>query len=173
MMEQETIYGNLPLIETDRLTLRKLKAEDTPAIYTYGSDEEVSKYCMWDTHQSLADSKAFIDYALYGYNNKEIGLWGIVVKEDKKLIGVIDFVSWQTEHRTAEIGYVLAQEYWSKGLMTEAVKAVIQFGFAEMDLIRIQAKCFTENTGSAKIMQRGCVTYEGTKRKASFLKGKH
>ncbi len=89
------------------------------------------------------------------------------------MIGTVDFVSWHPNHNSAELGYVLAQPYWGKGTTTEAAKKLIGFGFEKMDLVRIQARCFVENIGSERVMEKVGMTFEGTLRKAMFAKGKH
>lgn len=119
----EDIYKNLPVLETNRL-LRKLSIDDAEAMHKYGSNGEVTKHVFWDTHKSLADTKAFIHYALNQYDNNAIAPWGIEHKQEKKLIGTIDFVRWLPEHRLAEIGYVITPEHWGKGIATEAANCI-------------------------------------------------
>jgi len=171
-MEKEIIF-ELPSLETERLFLRKLTIEDLEDIFAYGSDEEVSKYVTWDTHQKIEDSKSFLDFALGRYNDRKVAPWGIEYKENQRLVGTIDFVWWKPGHRTAEIGYVLSRDYWGKGIMTEAAKEIIQYGFEQMGLVRIQAKCFEENVPSARVMEKIGMSFEGIMRKEMFVKGKH
>jgi len=163
----------LPVLETNRLLLRKLSIDDAEAMHMYGSNDKVTKHVFWDTHKSLADTKAFIHYALNQYDNNAIAPWGIEHKQEKKLIGTIDFVRWLPEHRLAEIGYVITPEHWGKGIATEAAKKIIAFGFHHMNLVRIEAKCFSENIGSARVMEKVGMTFEGTIRKGIFIKNKH
>ncbi|WP_042220839.1 GNAT family N-acetyltransferase [Oceanobacillus manasiensis] len=172
-MEIEDIFSNLPTLETERLLLRKVTLNDMEDIYSYGSNQEVSKYVTWETHRTLSDTKAYVDFVLSRYENKSIAPWGIEYKENGKFIGTIDFVTWQTRHRAAEIGYVISSDYWGKGNATEAANEVIKFGFQNMDLVRIQAKCFNENVGSARVMEKTGMTYEGTLRKGMVVKGEH
>jgi [ribosomal protein S5]-alanine N-acetyltransferase len=153
--------------------LRKITLEDVEDMHSYGSSEEVSKYVTWETHNTLCDTKEFVEFVLTQYENKKIAPWGIEYKENGKLIGTVDFVSWQVKHNSAEIGYVLSQDYWGKGISTEAANEVIKFGFTHMDLVRIQAKCFVENIGSARVMEKVGMSFEGTLRKGMVVKGKH
>lgn len=164
---------NLPTIETERLLLRKITLEDAQDMFQYGSDAEVSRHVTWDAHQTLEDTKEFIQIVLTKYENGDLAPWGIVLKETNQLIGTIDFVSWQTNHKTAEIGYVISKIYWGQGITTEASKAILNYGFTKMDLVRIQARCFVENVGSEGVMKKLRMKYEGTVRKAMFAKGKH
>jgi [ribosomal protein S5]-alanine N-acetyltransferase len=78
-------------------------------------------------------------------------------------------VNYAPEHARAELGYVLSREHWGKGLMPEAVRAVIRFGFGRMELNRIQARCVAENTASARVMEKAGMTYEGTLRESEYL----
>ncbi|MGE7662355.1 GNAT family N-acetyltransferase [Peribacillus sp. NPDC097197] len=169
----ENPFKNFPTLETERLILRKITWEDAEDIHVYGSDEEVTKYVTWDNHKTLADTRDFIDFAMAQYENKYVAPWGIQYKATGKIIGTIDFVSWLVGHRVAEIGYVLSQDYWGKGIMTEAANEVIAFGFNRMNVVRIQARCFVENTGSARVMEKIGMSFEGTLRKGIFAKGKH
>lgn len=172
-MNIEKIYCDLPTLETERLILRKVTKEDIEDIYLYGSDEEVSKYVTWNTHETIADTKGFVEFVLNKYENKQVSPWGIEYKENGKFIGTVDFVWWQPNHKIAEIGYVISKDYWGKGLTTEVAKELVKFGFEEMDLVRVQARCDVENIASARVMEKSGMTLEGIIRKGIFVKGEH
>ena len=172
-MKIEDVYSNLPVIETERLILRKISMNDVKDIHTYASNPEVSKYVFWDYHRSLSATEDYVSFINELYENGKIAPWGIEYKKDGKLIGTVDFVSWQPQHKTAEIGYALSREYWGKGIATEATKELINFGFNKMDLVRIQAKCLVENVGSEKVMEKAGMKFEGILRKFIFVKGSH
>ncbi|KGX91378.1 GCN5 family N-acetyltransferase [Pontibacillus halophilus JSM 076056 = DSM 19796] len=172
-MNSKTMYPYLPTLETERLRLRKLTLEDVEDIYEYGSNDEVTRYVTWDTHQSLSDSLQFVEFVLQRYEEKEVAPWGIQLKETGKIIGTIDFVSRSPHHRKAEIGYVLSQEHWGKGIVPEAVNELLTFGFTKLDLVRIEARCFIENAKSERVMEKSGMTFEGILRKVMFVKGEH
>ncbi|QGM30232.1 GNAT family N-acetyltransferase [Bacillus sp. N3536] len=172
-MNVEKIYGDLPILETERLILRKVTIEDIQDMYLYGSDEEVSKYVTWNTHETISDTKGFVEFVLNKYKNKQVSPWGIECKENGKFIGTIDFVWWQPNNKTAEIGYVISKDYWGKGLTSEVAKEIIKFGFEKMNLVRIQARCDVENIGSARVMEKAGMSFEGIIRKGIFVKGMH
>ncbi|UOQ91916.1 GNAT family N-acetyltransferase [Halobacillus shinanisalinarum] len=138
-------------------------------MYLYASNEEVTRYVTWDTHSSLSDKNEFINSFLPQYDAP----WGIELKENGKFIGTVHFVWWQPKYNSAEIGYVLSKEYWGKGLITEAAKAIISFGFESMNLVRIQARCFLENEGSERVMEKLGMSLEGISRKVMYVKGVH
>ncbi len=172
-MEVSDIYGELPTLETERLWLRKMTPNDVDAIFSYASNEEVTKYVTWPVHRSHTDSEAFVQFVLSQYEQGKIAPWGIEHKQDKQLIGTVDFVSWQPKHQIAELGYALSHHYWGLGLMTEAANELLALGFKSMDLVRIQARCFCENIGSRRVMEKIGMSYEGTLRKGFFSKGQH
>lgn len=162
----------IPELETERLMLRKINENDLQAIYRYGSNPNVSQHVSWETHQSIEDTKGFVKTILDGYRQETKALWGMELKSSGQLVGTIDFVTIESKHRKAEIGYVLAEDCWGKGYMTEAAKQIIAYGFNELDLERIQARCFVANKGSARVMEKAGMTFEGIMRKAMFAKGK-
>ena len=162
-----------PRLETGRLILRALTPDDAPAIFAYSSDPEVTRYLVWDAHRSVKDTEAFLDLTMARYESGEAPDWGMVYKGDGRLVGTSGFVAWEREHARAEVGYVLHRDYWGMGLTAEALGALFSFGFKSMDLNRIEARCFAENTASARVMEKAGMTYEGTMRGREFLKGEY
>ncbi|MFD4931638.1 GNAT family N-acetyltransferase [Peribacillus butanolivorans] len=172
-MKVKDIYGQLPTLETERLIMRKINMKDAEDMYAYASDSEVSRFVTWEPHRSLSDTKDYIQFVLQNYEDNKLAPWGIEYKDNGEFIGTIDFVSWHLNHQIAEIGYVLAPQYWGNGIITEAAKKVIEFGFENMNLVRIQARCFVDNLGSERVMQKSGMSFEGILRKGMFVKGKH
>ncbi|MBY0096861.1 GNAT family N-acetyltransferase [Mesobacillus maritimus] len=151
--------------------MRKVTFKDLEDMHSFTSSKEVTKYIPFPTHKNLEDTRKFIDYLLEQYQINKKLLWGIQLKETSKLIGTIEFVTFETAHNKAEIAYVLSEDYWGDGIMTEAAKEVIKFGFKSLNLTRIQARTFKENIGSQKVLNKIGMTYEGTLRKSMFIKG--
>ena len=165
--------GDLPTLETERLILRKMTPNDAGAVFTYASDPEVARYVLWETHRSIEDSRAFVELAVSRYESGGEPEWGIVYKGDHRFVGTCGIVSWEPEHARAELGYALSREYWDRGLMPEAVRAIISFGFGRMGLNRIEARCIAENSASARVMQKAGMTCEGTLRQRERIKGEY
>ncbi len=166
------VFADLPELETERLLLRKMRLDDAEAMFAYASDPEVTRYVLWDTHRSIEDSESFLRFAIEGYEKGDFGGWGVVLKDSGVFIGTCGLdAGYAPEHARAELGYVLSREHWGKGLMPEAARAVIAFGFGSMGLNRIQARCIAENTASARVMEKAGMTYEGTLRESEFIKG--
>ncbi len=167
------LLANLPTIETDRLLLRKMTFSDAGDIFEYASDPQVSEYTLWSTHSSIEDSKFFLKTIVKMYKRRELVDWGIVHKAEKKFIGTCGFVEWSITHSRAEIGYALSRKYWGEGYMSEAVSAVIDFGFREMLLNKIEARCEINNIASARVMEKVGMQLEGILRQQLFVKGRY
>ena len=165
------VLKNLPTLETERLILRKMTLDDAKAVFAYASDPEVTHYVIWEMHRTIEDSTAFLELALGKYESGGEPDWGIVYKGGHCFVGTCGFVNWEDDHARAEIGYVLHKDYWGRGLMPEAVRAMIGFGFRKMGLNRIEARCIAKNTASARVMEKAGMTYEGTLREREFVKG--
>lgn len=167
------VFGDLPVLETERTILRKVTLQDAEDLYAYASDEEVSKYTTWHPHRSIEDTRQFICQIMQKYENKEIAPWGIEDKHTGTFIGTCGFGHWNTRHARAEIAYILSRTYWNQGYMTEIVKRMIQFGFEKMGLVRIEARCHPENIASARVMEKAGMQFEGILRKHLFARGVH
>jgi ribosomal-protein-alanine N-acetyltransferase len=170
--EDGGVFADLPELETGRLLLRRMRLDDAEAMFAYASDPEVTRYVLFETHRTVEDSEAFLRLAVEGYERGDFGGWGVVLKDSGAFVGTCGMdVNYAPEHARAELGYVLSRDHWGRGLMTEAVRAVIRFGFGRMELNRIQARCIAENTASARVMEKAGMTYEGTLRESEFIKG--
>lgn len=169
--EVREVLKDLPTLETERLILRKMVLNDAEAVFAYASNSEVSRYTLWETHRSIEDSRAFLEFATQKYENGGEPDWGIVYRGNGCLVGACGLVNWEAEHARAEVGFVLSREYWGRGLISEAVRAILRFGFERMNLNRIEARCIAENAASARVMEKAGMVYEGTLRQREYIKG--
>jgi [ribosomal protein S5]-alanine N-acetyltransferase len=167
------IFRNLPIIETGRLRLRKLSMRDASDVFEYASIPEVAEHVTWEFHRNISDSMHFLRIMIQQYDDGIPSPWGIIDKEEGKLIGTIGFHVWSQQNAFAEAGYALSKQYWNKGLMTEAFNEVIKFGFEKMKLNRIEATCKPENTASEKVMTKCGMKYEGLMRKKLYAKSEY
>ena len=166
------MYLFLPVIETERLILRRLNMQDAKAIYEYGRDPLVAKHVLWDAYRSVGEARSFIRYMLRKDHLGEPSSWGIVWKESGCVIGTIGFMWIQSDNAAAEVGYSLARGFWNRGIMTEALRAVIDFGFRTLNLNRIEAQHEIENPASGAVMRKCGMRFEGTLRQRLLNKGK-
>lgn len=168
----EEVFGKLPALETARLVLRRVRLGDAEDVFAYASDPGVARYLSWETHRSVEDSREFLHSVLERYRRGEPASWGIVYKASGQLVGTGGFDAglWP-EHARAEVGCVVSGEVSGLGLGTEALRAMISFGFKELGLNRIEARCVSGNTASVRIMEKSGMTHEGTAREKEFAKG--
>src|SRR5215210_2564555 len=171
MLRIEDVFANLPNIETERLLLRKMRIEDAQDLFEYARDQDVARYTTWAPHSSVEDSKAYLRRIMDLYAAREVSEWGLVHKADARLIGTCGFIDWTPYHARAEVGYAMSQRYWGQGIMTEAVREVIRFGFEVMMLNRVEARCIVANIGSARVMEKCGMSYEGILREHMYAKG--
>ncbi|MGE7937883.1 GNAT family N-acetyltransferase [Bacillus paramycoides] len=170
MIVEKWLY---PTLHTSRLLLRKIDMSDTLHIYEYASDNELTTYTVWDTHQSLHDTKIFLEEIVSQYEKEKVALLGIVLKEEQKLIGTCGFIKYNSTEHKAEIAYALSRKYWGRGLATEAALAFFSYGFNELHLNSIEARCNSENEASERLMKRLNMEYECTIKEDLFVKGKY
>ncbi|MEF2965374.1 GNAT family protein [Paenibacillus sp. M1] len=171
MKRIEDHFDPFPVLETNRILLRPITTMDVEDMFQYCSVPEVARYATWDYHKSIEDTKGFVDFVLDRYKTDKVGPWGIQYKETNKLIGSCSFVNWDNHCLRAELGYVLSTEYWNQGLMTEVVTRIVEYAFNELELVRIEAKCHPENAGSARVMEKSGMKFEGVLRKYIWAKG--
>jgi ribosomal-protein-alanine N-acetyltransferase len=158
---QSELFKNLPAIETSRLRMRKLSMRDANDVFEYASVREVAEHVSWEFHRNISDSINFLRIITQQYEDCHPSPWGIVLKENSKLIGTIGFHIWSPPNFFAEVGYALSKDYWNKGIMTEALNAIMEFGFTRMNLNRIEAMCKLNNSASEKVMQKCGMKFEG------------
>ena len=160
----------LPTLKTDRLILRPLKVEDAASIFEYAKNPQVSKYTLWDHHQTIDDSLDYIkNYAFHYYSRNEPEPYGIALKgHPEKIIGTVGCFWISKTSKCMELAYALSEDYWGQGLTAEASKALMDFCFKEFGLKRIQAHYKKENTQSGRVMEKVGMTFEGTLKSAKF-----
>jgi len=171
MNRSRAVFGDLPSLETPRLILRRLLMEDAGDIFAYASDHAVARTVTWEPHRSIEDSRAFVQTMLRRYERGEVANWGMELRETGRIIGTCGYILWNTTHDSAEIAYALGRPWWNRGLMTEALRAVLEFGWRRMGLHRIEAHCRTDNPGSERVMQKLGMRLEGVNRGALRMKG--
>lgn len=164
-------FMDTPTIETDRMILRKIGPRDEEDIFAYASDRETTEYVIWNTHQTIADSRAYIQFTLDRYAKDEAADWGMVLKASGRLIGTISLFAKDFISRRAEMGFVIGRPYWGQGLTPEAGASLLKLAFEEMQLHRVECRHFAPNKKSGRVMQKLNMTYEGTAREAIQCRG--
>ena len=157
-------------IKTKRLTLRRFTIEDAkPMFETWANDERVTKFLTWLPHGSLDVTKNIIEIWIKDYEKPSSYNWAI--EFEGKLIGSISVTEIDENSERVEIGYCIGYDFWSKGIMSEAAQAVIDFLFEKVNVHRITITHATKNPASGKVAQHCGLTLEGVRReffKSSF-----
>lgn len=147
-------------IETLRLVLRRFRVEDAKAMYqNWAGDPEVCKYLSWGPHYDEEASRARIKYWVSRYGEMNFYQWAIEVKDKKMPIGSISVEISSDKTESCEIGYCLGKDYWNRGIMTEAVRAIMHYLFYDIGYVMIQAKHDVLNVASGKVMMKTGMSY--------------
>ena len=134
--------------------LRQLTIADAAEVFFLRSDETVMKYIERPRAESIDDAIHFINMVnLSAEENNGIN-WGITLKGEKQLIGYLGYYRMRPEHHRAEVGYALHPHRQGKGIASEALAAVLEYGFRVMKLHSVEANVNPENTASIKLLER-------------------
>jgi ribosomal-protein-alanine N-acetyltransferase len=144
-----------PQLETDRLVLRELTLDDAEFYFRHFNITEIVKGCCFPGPKSLEAAREEPElYCIKPFKENGGTRWGIVTKGNNELIGTCGFTHWWKNEHRGEIGYDLNPAYWRQGIMTEALHAILKYGFESMDLNKIQALIDSENVKSQKLVLR-------------------
>ena len=148
-------------IQTERLVLRDFEPEDWHRVHTYARDPEVIRYMDWGPN-SEAETQAFIARARATSDQdprKEYDL-AIIFRPTGALIGGVTLKVAAADPHSAELGYTLHRQAWGQGLGTELARELVKFGFLQLGVRRIWAKCRPENIGSFRVMKKAGLDFE-------------
>jgi ribosomal-protein-alanine N-acetyltransferase len=150
----------MPEIETDRLLLRMFSQDDLDDLSIVYANADVMRYLSGHP-LTREETAGWLNYFLAGWEDYGFGWWAVVLKESGELIGHCGL---QFIHVTAEVEvtYGLAKVYWRMGLASEAARACLRYGFAQLKLDSIYAMADPGNIGSHRVMERAGMKYDKT-----------
>lgn len=154
-----------PSLCTERLELRPLKKEDGEDFLAIFSNPEVTRYYEVETMTKLSEASILLDHFI------AIGRLGICLKGNSRIIGSCGLFALNAEYFSASLGYDLARECWGRGIMTEALRALLGYGFTSLGLNRINALTYPDNAASIRVLAGLGFRMEGTMREFGFWKG--
>ena len=156
-------------LETDRLLLRRFDLKDAESVFNnWASDDEVTNYLTWPTHQNLDVSLGYMEFCVKGYSEPAFYQWGIELKDTHELIGNISVVKVVDEIDSLELGWAIGRKYWGNGYTSEAAVKLIDFLFDKVGANRICAKHDVNNPNSGRVMQKAGMKYEGILRQSAL-----
>ncbi len=164
-------FGDPPVLHTERLILRQITEADGEGLFDIFADAEVTEHYAWDRFTDVGQGHALAARTAEQFRQGEAIRWGLVLAGGSRIIGTCGYTRWNRENHFAVIGYDLARPYWRQGLMSEAVAAILSFGFEQLSLHRVEATVLTGNTASAALLTRAGFKCEGVLRERALLRG--
>jgi [ribosomal protein S5]-alanine N-acetyltransferase len=165
-------FDDFPILETDRLKLRRITSDDTPAWLDVWTSPDVLRYMIdFETKPDEMEVKSIIEWADGIYNRKTGARWAITQKNDDTMIGSCGFHIYDKNNRWAEIGYELHRDFWRQGIMSEAVSELLRLCFGELNLHRVEANVTVGNEASSGLLRHLGFTLEGTWRDKVYWHG--
>ncbi|HWZ18130.1 MAG TPA: GNAT family N-acetyltransferase [Ktedonobacteraceae bacterium] len=164
-------FTRFPSLTTNRLLLRRIVPGDAEALFAIRSDAETMKFFGQEPHESLDETKDVIRRMEERYTQKEALRWCITLQGGGGLIGSCTLFHFDEGFDRAETGYELNRAFWGKGIMTEAMSAILTFGFSELGLHRVEAVIDIANERSKKLLLKLGFTYEGNLRQRFPFRG--
>ncbi|MBZ9622465.1 GNAT family N-acetyltransferase [Clostridium sp. FP2] len=166
------IFSSFPKIVTKSLVLREITEQDAESIYQLLSNPEVIKYDTFELFTDIKQAEDLIESFNDAFRQKRAIFWGISLGNLSEIIG---FCKCEIENPKirADLGYDLRPEYWNRGIMTEALDAVIDFTFNKADVNRIEASVSNENNASIRVLEKLGFIKEGVLRKRSYWGGSY
>lgn len=155
-------------IETEHLLLRRFTVGDAePMFRNWASDPEVTKYLMWKEHADSGQSAEVLTQWVGQYENDAYYQWAITVKDEgPEPVGCISVVHQDDEVGMAHIGYCIGRKWWHRGIMSEALQAVMDYLFDVVGMNRIESRHDPRNPNSGRVMRKCGMHYEGTMKQA-------
>lgn len=163
---------SFPCLETKRLWLRQATPEDVEAVFAVFCDLKVTQFHDLDTFACLDEASKVIERRAKGFESGRGIRWAIVHKQNNSLIGSCGF-TWHDEANAAEVGYELKSQFWRQGIMSEALNAILQYGFSSREIQFVIAEVMLENVASKRLLEKLGFQSQGIFKKHSFWKGKH
>lgn len=161
-----------PILCTERLDLIEINQKHLTDLFKLFNDENVTEFYNIKTLTEEKDAQKYLDWFQSRFHDKLGIRWGIALKGKTEIIGTIGFNNYTKDHR-ASIGYDLQKDYWNNGYITEALKAVIKYGFEKLEINRIEAEVMPGNIYSEKALNRLGFKKEGLLRDWMLWNEKH
>jgi ribosomal-protein-alanine N-acetyltransferase len=162
-----------PTIDIGDYILREQKIEDAENFFRYYSDPVVNKYIVSSIPTSIEETIMELKYWINVFDHNDGIYFAIANKNDNKMIGSIGVSGANRNHNRIEASYDLAEEYWGRGIMTRALKAVLKYSFEELKFNRIEAFAIAENVSSNKVLKKCGFLFEGNLRQHRFHNEKY
>ncbi|HEX5871027.1 MAG TPA: GNAT family protein [Longimicrobium sp.] len=161
------------ILHTERLVLRELTADDWPAVFAYENDPRYLRFYERDEVTERQCQALVYQFILWqGEQPRSRAQLAITLADTGELIGNVGVRRETAEEPMADMGFELSPDHWGRGYATEAARAMVDWGFGEWGLDRIHAHCVSENTASARVLERLGMRLEARLRHHQHFKGR-
>jgi ribosomal-protein-alanine N-acetyltransferase len=167
----DAAFAHFPVLATERLCLRRVGPGDDAGLFAIKADAEVTSRYAQEPHTSIEQTRAWIQRLETDYARREVLFWGIALKDSDSLVGSCTFWNFGPGLRCVELGYELGRAHWGQGIASEAVAAVLHYGFTELGLHRVEACPLAANDASQRLLRKLGFTHEGDLRQREFFRG--
>lgn len=159
----------IPELIGKRITLRRLRFSDSKDIYHNIKDRKVVRWLLNIPYPyTLKSAAKFVRKTRCDARKKKTYAFGIALKKENRIIGVITLSKFDYKNRGAEIGYWIGKRYWGQGIMSEAARLIVKFSFRKLKLHKIYASLFEENIASRRVLKKAGFKLEGKIRESRF-----
>ena len=152
-------------VPSGRVRLRHPRQPDLDALAELFSDDDALRFWSHGAFPSRAAAQTYLDGIQEGWRDRVLFQWGIADARTDALVGTVTLVGWDRRNRRVEVGFIVRPEWQRRGIATEAVRAVLRFGFDTMALQRVEADADPLNTGSLALLERLGFRREGLARR--------
>jgi ribosomal-protein-alanine N-acetyltransferase len=154
-------FSEFPVLMTERLCLRQLTQADANNVMVIRGDYQVTRYNIGDAYTDIMQAEALIDNITRMFDNESTLYWGITLKHVDTVIGMIGYNYWNRIDHRGSVGFDLARDYWGRGIMPEALRGILRFGFDRLGLNRVEADASVYNTQSQRTLMKVGFRQEG------------
>jgi [ribosomal protein S5]-alanine N-acetyltransferase len=167
-IDLKPLFDQPPMFRTQRLMLRAIDDADLADLFLVNADPEVTRFLPYPPWQNMNDATAWLERTKTRFAEHVAAQFAIRIDQPHAItartIGTALLFQFDTQHEVAEVGYVIAREYWGKGYTTEAMRPLIDYAFDTLGFHRLEAKLDPRNLASTKVLTKLGFTHEGTRR---------
>jgi ribosomal-protein-alanine N-acetyltransferase len=160
-------FSMFPTLSSGQVVLREWQPDDAADLFVWRSDPEVQRFNSAPM-QDVAEAAELIKMMRSGYAAHLSIHWAVALAGNPRAIGLFGFSLWDRFHNRAEVGYDLRRDDWGRGIATQALQALLEFGFTRMHLNRVEAQTIADNHESVRLLQRIGFRREGLRRAYSL-----
>jgi [ribosomal protein S5]-alanine N-acetyltransferase len=148
-------------LQTNRLFLRPVAVSDAPALFEARGDAEVMRYWDWPAQKDVAAVEKVFAEHIPELASETTKWWAVALSPDGPAVGECDLSEIDIHHGRAEVGFLFARRHWGHGYACEAMERVIDYGFHDLGLQRLWARCHDGNAASVRLLEKLGFSYEG------------